>query len=110
MVEDNKTLAHPASVNEPASAAGQEDNPPMALYATRRLHTMLDNTAKVIAIEWMAAAQALDYRRPLQSSPALELLHAELRQKVPHLEKDRPMAPDIAAATELVEAGFPPPD
>jgi histidine ammonia-lyase len=110
LVEDNKTLAHPASVNEPATTAGQEDNRSMAFQATRRLHSMLDNTAKVVAIEWMAAAQALDFRRPLQSSPALELLHEQLRQRVLHLEKDRPMAPDIAAAMELVEQGFPPPD
>ena len=110
LVAENKTLAQAASVDAPPTAAGQEENQSMALQATRRLHSMLDNTASIVAIEWLAAAQALDFRRPLQSSPALELLHAQLRQHVPHLEKDRPIAPDITAATALVEAGVAPPD
>jgi histidine ammonia-lyase len=67
---------------------------------------MLDNTAGVVAIEWLAAAQAIDFRRPLQSSAALEGLHAQLRAAVPHLSVDRLMAPDIEAATALVEAGI----
>jgi len=110
LVAENKLLARPASVDEPATTAGQEENHAMAFQAARRLHSMLDNTANIVAIEWLAAAQALDFRRPLQSSPALETLHTQLRDKVPHLEKDRPIAPDIAAATALVEAGVPPPD
>jgi len=110
LVAENKSLAHPASVDAPPATAGQEDNHGMAFQAARRLHAMLDNTASIVAIEWLAAAQALDFRRPLQSSPALELLHTELRERVPHLEKDRPIAPDITAATALVEAGVAPPD
>jgi histidine ammonia-lyase len=66
---------------------------------------MLDNTAAVVGIEWLAAAQALDFHRPLSSSPALESLHARLRAQVPRLAQDRLMAPDIAAATALVELG-----
>ncbi len=110
LVAENKALAQAASVDAPPTAAGQEESHSMAFQATRRLHSMLDNTASIVAIEWLAAAQALDFRRPLQSSPALELLHAQLRQHVPHLEKDRPIAPDITAATALVEAGVAPPD
>jgi histidine ammonia-lyase len=110
LVAENKTLARPASIDEPATTAGQEENHPMAFAAARRLHSMLDNTANIVAIEWLAAAQALDFRRPLQSSPALEQLHTQLRDKVPHLEKDRPIAPDVAAATALVEAGVEAPD
>ena len=110
LVAENKTLARPASVDAPATAAGQEENQPTAWLAARRLHTMLNNTASVVAIEWLAAAQALDFRRPLQSSPALEVLHEQLRQQVPHLEKDRPIGPDITAAAALVEAGVAPPD
>jgi histidine ammonia-lyase len=110
LVAENKMLARPASVDEAATSAGQEDHPATAFHAARRLHNMLDNTASIVAIEWLAAAQALDFRRPLQSSPALEMLHTQLREKVPHLEKDRPIAPDVTAATALVEAGVAPPD
>jgi histidine ammonia-lyase len=77
----------------------------MATYAARRLHSMLDNTAGVVAIEWLAAAQALEFHRPITSSPAIESLHARLRERVGFLSEDRLMAPDIAAATALVEAG-----
>jgi histidine ammonia-lyase len=77
----------------------------MATYAARRLHAMLDNTAGIVAIEWLAAAQALEFHRPLRSSPALEALHARLRAQVPHLDTDRRMSPDIEAATALVERG-----
>jgi histidine ammonia-lyase len=110
LVAENKTLARPASVDEPATSAGQEDSPSMGFMAARRLHAMLDNTANIVAVEWMAAAQALDFRRPLQSSPALEELHVKLREKVQHLEKDRPIAADISAVAALVEAGVAPPD
>ena len=77
----------------------------MATYAARRLHQMLDNTAGIVGIEWLAAAQALDFHRPLRSSPAIEALHARLRAQVARLAEDRLMAPDIAAATALVEEG-----
>jgi len=105
LASENKSLAHPASVDSLPTSANQEDHVSMATYAARRLHTMLDNTAGIVAIEWLAAAQALEFHRPLRSSAALEVLHAQLREKVPFLAEDRLMAPDIAAATALVEAG-----
>ncbi len=105
LASENKSLAHPASVDSLPTSANQEDHVSMATFAARRLHTMLDNTAGVVAIEWLASAQALDFHRPLQSSAGLERLHATLRAQVPHLAEDRLMAPDIAAATALVEAG-----
>ena len=105
LASENKSLAHPASVDSLPTSANQEDHVSMATFAARRLHTMLDNTAGVVAIEWLAAAQALEFHRPLRSSPALEALHAQLRVQVPRLAEDRLMAPDIAAATRLVEAG-----
>ena len=105
LASENKSLAHPASVDSLPTSANQEDHVSMATFAARRLHTMLDNTAGVVAIEWLASAQALDFHRPLQSSAGLEKLHAALRAQVPHLAEDRLMAPDIAAATALVEAG-----
>ena len=108
LASENKSLAHPASVDSLPTSANQEDHVSMATYAARRLHQMLDNTAGVVGIEWLAAAQALDFHRPMQSSPELEAFHARLRAKVPRLLEDRLMAPDIAAATAMVEAGMAP--
>ncbi|WP_341887527.1 histidine ammonia-lyase [Variovorax sp. YR752] len=105
LASENKSLAHPASVDSLPTSANQEDHVSMATYAARRLHQMLDNTAGIVGIEWLAAAQALDFHRPMQSSPAIETFHARLRAKVPRLAEDRLMAPDIATATALVEQG-----
>jgi histidine ammonia-lyase len=105
LASENKSLAHPASVDSLPTSANQEDHVSMATYAARRLHQMLDNTAGIVAIEWLSAAQALEFHRPLKSSPAIEKLHAALREKVPFMHEDRLVAPDIEAATRLVESG-----
>jgi histidine ammonia-lyase len=104
LASENKSLAHPASVDSLPTSANQEDHVSMATFAARRLHAMLDNTAGIVAIEWLAAAQALEFHRPLRSSPPIEALHARLREEVPFMHEDRLMAPDIAAATALVES------
>ena len=109
LASENKSLAHPASVDSLPTSANQEDHVSMATFAARRLHTMLDNTAGVVGIEWLCAAQALEFHRPLKSSDAIEALHARLRAKVARLSVDRLMAPDIEAATALVEQGVPAP-
>ena len=113
LASENKSLAHPASVDSLPTSANQEDHVSMATFAARRLHAMLDNTAGVVAIEWLCAAQAIEFHRPLASSPAIEKLHvrlrlrvARLRKRVAHLSVDRLMSPDIEAATALVEAGL----
>lgn len=105
LASENKSLAHPASVDSLPTSANQEDHVSMATYAARRLHQMLDNTAGIVAVEWLSAAQALEFHRPLKSSPALERLHATLRERVPFMHEDRLVAPDIEAATRLVESG-----
>ncbi|HUG26341.1 histidine ammonia-lyase, partial [Piscinibacter sp.] len=71
LASENKSLAHPASVDSLPTSANQEDHVSMATYAARRLHQMLDNTAGIVAIEWLSAAQALEFHRPLQSSPPI---------------------------------------
>ena len=109
LASENKSLAHPASVDSLPTSANQEDHVSMATFAARRLHTMLDNTAGVVGIEWLCAAQALEFHRPLKSSDAIEAWHARLRAKVARLSVDRLMAPDIEAATALVEQGVPTP-
>ena len=77
----------------------------MATFAARRLGDMADNTAGVVAIELLAAAQGIDFRRPLKSSKKLEEAHAVIRKVAPHLDGDRYLALDIEAATPLVRDG-----
>jgi histidine ammonia-lyase len=106
LASENKSLAHPASVDSLPTSANQEDHVSMATFAARRLHTMLANTSGVVAIEWLCAAQAIEFHRPLRSSEAIEAQLARLRAEVARLSVDRLMAPDIEAATALVEAGL----
>jgi histidine ammonia-lyase len=63
------------------------------------------NAAAIVAIELLAAAQGVDFRRPLKTSPALARAHAALRRRVPFLDRDRPPAPDIAAVQAMVASG-----
>jgi histidine ammonia-lyase len=78
----------------------------MATFAARRLHEMAANTATIVGIELLAAAQGIDFHRPLATSPRLATVHRRLRERVPFYEVDRILAPDIAAARELVAAGM----
>ena len=105
LASENKSLAHPASVDSLPTSANQEDHVSMATFAARRLQAMMHNTSHVLAIEWLAAAQGIDFLRPLTSSPALEQAHALLRQQCPTMTEDRYLAPDIAAAAALVNGG-----
>ena len=105
LASENKSLAHPASVDSLPTSANQEDHVSMATFAARRLADMADNTAGVVAIELLAAAQGIDFRRPLQSSAALERAHAIVRAVAPHLDGDRYLALDIEAVTPLVRDG-----
>jgi histidine ammonia-lyase len=105
LAAENKALAHPCSVDTIPTSANQEDHVSMATHAARRLGAMATNAAGIIAIEWLAAAQGLDFHRPLRSSATLEHARALLRRQVPRLDRDRHFAPDIAAAKRLVTTG-----
>ena len=105
LASENKSLAHPASVDSLPTSANQEDHVSMATFAARRLQAMIDNTAHILGIEWLAAAQGIEVLRPLISSPALEEAHALLRKHVASMAQDRYLAPDIAQATRLVREG-----
>ncbi len=105
LASENKSLAHPASVDSLPTSANQEDHVSMATFAARRLQAMVRNTAHILGIELLAAAQGIDFLRPLQSSVLLEEVHALLRQHVPKMEQDRYLAPDIAHASALVQSG-----
>ena len=105
LASENKSLAHPASVDSLPTSANQEDHVSMATFAARRLQAMISNTAHILGIELLAAAQGIEFLRPMTSSAALEQAHALLRQQVPALSQDRYLAPDIAHATTLVRNG-----
>jgi len=105
LVAENKQRAHPASVDSIPTSANQEDHVSMATHGARRLLPMAENALNVIAIELLAAAQALDFHAPLASSAPLERVRETLRARVPQLDEDRYFAADIAAAAELVRSG-----
>ena len=105
LASENKSLAHPASVDSLPTSANQEDHVSMATFAARRLQAMISNTANILGIELLAAAQGIEFLRPLTSSAALEQVLALLRQQVPAMAQDRYLAPDIAHATTLVRSG-----
>ena len=102
LASENKSLAHPASVDSLPTSANQEDHVSMATFAARRLGPMAENTRGVLAIELLAAAQGIDFRRPLKSSPTLESAHALLRKQVAFYDHDRLFSPDIAAAKSVI--------
>ena len=105
LVSENKQRAYPASVDSIPTSANQEDHVSMATHGARRLLAMVDNTANVIGIELLAAAQGCDFHTPLQSSTRLEQARSLLRAQVPYLDNDRYMAPDMERATALVLSG-----
>lgn len=105
LVSENKLLAHPASVDSISTSANQEDHASMACHAAHRLAQMADNAATVVAIEWLAAAQGVDFHRPLTPPPPLTEAMRRLRTEVPFTHRDRFLAGDIAAAKRLLLAG-----
>jgi histidine ammonia-lyase len=105
LASENKSIAHPASVDSLPTSANQEDHVSMATYAARRLDDMAHNTAAILGIEMLACAQGIDFHRPLKTSPRLEQMHRQLREQVSFYSTDRYLAPDIAAAKALVWGG-----
>ncbi len=95
LASENKSLAHPGSVDSLPTSANQEDHVSMATYAARRLGEMCFNTATVVGIEAMAAAQGIDFHRPLHSSLLLEEELTRIRERVAFLDSDRLLASDI---------------
>ncbi len=104
LASENKSHAHPASVDSLPTSANQEDHVSMATFAARRLHTMLDNVADIVAIELLAAAQGVEFRK-LRSSPAIEEVIAAIRKLSPRYEQDRSLAPDILRVAATIENG-----
>ena len=105
LVSEMKTLAHPASVDSIPTSANQEDHVSMATFAARKAGEAARNATHVIAIEWLAAAQGIDFHAPLKTSAKLARAHALLRERAVFYDRDRYFATDIDAATALVESG-----
>jgi histidine ammonia-lyase len=105
LASENKSMAHPASVDSLPTSANQEDHVSMATFAARRLQPMIANTALILGIELLAAAQGIEFLRPMQSSAPIEAAHALLRTQCPSIERDRYLAPEIERATALVTSG-----
>jgi histidine ammonia-lyase len=105
LASENKTLAHPASVDSLPTSANQEDHVSMATFAARRLVDMAENTAGILAVEYLCAAQGIDFRRPLRTSVPLERAVEELRSVVPFYSEDRLQSPDMEKAKEIIEMG-----
>ncbi len=105
LASENKSLAHPASVDSLPTSANQEDHVSMSTFAARRLGEMAENTRTIVAIELLAAAQGIDFHAPLKTSEKLQSVHRAVRDRVAFYAEDRYFAPDIAAMSKLVASG-----
>ena len=105
LVSENKTLAHPASVDSIPSSRGQEDHVSMGAWGARKALRIVENAERVLAVEALCAAQALDFRRPLRAGRGVEAAHRAIRAAVPFRTDDTVFEPDLAAATDLVRLG-----
>lgn len=105
LASENKTLAHPASVDSLPTSANQEDHVSMATFAARRLTDMGENTAGVICVELLCAAQGIDFRRPHRSSAALEQAYEQVRQHAAHFDRDRYISTEMQALQNAIISG-----
>jgi histidine ammonia-lyase len=105
LVSENKRLATPASVDSIPSSAMQEDHVSMGWSAARKLRKVVDNLARILAIELVTAARAIELREGLSPSPATGRVVKELRKVVPGVGPDRFLSPELEAATTLVNSG-----
>jgi histidine ammonia-lyase len=106
LASENKTLAHPASVDTIPTSAGQEDHVSMAPWAGHKLLAACDNAGVVLAIELLAAAHAIDEQRPLGTTPLLARVHHRLRERAPFLRGDRRLDRDIGTVAAMVREGL----
>lgn len=105
LVAENRQQAFPASVDSLPTSANQEDHVSMATHAARRLGRMTENLLNIVAIELLCGAQGVEFHGPLRSSPALEGFKSALRERVPALEDDRFLAPDVRAVRDFLASG-----
>jgi histidine ammonia-lyase len=105
LMSENKQMAAPASIDSTPTSANQEDHVAMACHGARRLSAMTANLERIVAIEALTAAQGVELRAPLATSPRLRRALDVIRAVVPPLGADRVLAGDLEAAAELVRTG-----
>lgn len=105
LLNEAKVLAHPASIDNLPTSAGKEDHVSMGMTAALKFRTIVENVENVLAIELLAAAEGLEFRRPLRAGRGVERAHAAVRSLVPRLEEDRALSPDIALVAEAIRDG-----
>lgn len=104
LVTENKTLCFPASADSIPTSLGQEDHVSMGSISARKFNTILTNLEYILAVELLLAAQALEFRRPLMSSPLLECMHQEVRKSVSYAQEDRIFSIDIEKVVTLLQS------
>jgi histidine ammonia-lyase len=105
LMSENKHLAHPCSIDSTPTSANQEDHVSMAAHGAVRLHRMTRNLSVILGVEALCAAQGIEFRAPLPTSPRLQKVFARLRAAVPPLGQDRVMAPDMERAALMLRDG-----
>jgi histidine ammonia-lyase len=105
LASENKSLAHPASVDSIPTSANKEDHVSMGALAARKAAAIVANVRRILAIELVAACQALEFLKPLRTSPPLLAAYASVRERVAAYEKDRSLADEIEALAQDVARG-----
>jgi histidine ammonia-lyase len=98
-------LAHPASVDNLPTSAGKEDHVSMGMTGALKFRTIVEDAENVVAIELLAAAEGLEFRRPLKAGVGVERAFTTLRDIAPRLDEDRPLSPDIERVAEAIRSG-----
>jgi len=99
---ENKVLSHPASVDSIPTSGNKEDHVPMAMGAALKLKQVVANLERILAIEFLCAAQGIDYLRPMKAGVTVEAAYQYIRRQIPHVSVDRVLATDIARMIEIM--------
>ncbi len=105
LASENKSLAHPASVDSIPTSANKEDHVSMGVTAARKAERVVANTRRILAIEAIAACQALEFLKPLETSAPLLAAYRSVRTRVPAYDTDRPLGPEIEEVAHLIREG-----
>lgn len=105
LASENKSLCFPASADSIPTSLGQEDHVSMGSISGRKLLQVIENVNHILSIELICAAQALDFHRPLKSTPIIEAIHQKIRDRIPHIEQDQPMTDILGSAYTLIKSG-----
>lgn len=106
LINECQVLAHPSSTGSIPTDGGKEDHVSMGMTGAIKLRQIVEHVERILGIELMCAAQALEFRRPLKSSASIEEAHEAIRHVVPRLERDRVLAPDIDAMATAIRSGL----